>query len=255
MMKSSLLAAAALLGASMRGAAAFTHTPASRAVFHTHRPVVLQSKINNKIPAHVNFGRHGQPQRQESSTALQMGYNLPPGGGGGGGPGSDIKALLPGILTIAGITLFFISPLGGIFFAVTNTLFALAIITPFVGYLGLQVWQAFNTVSGPCPNCGAPVRVLKEDRGQPSLCINCGSLVRSNIDKDGIELCNSPTDVMGGNSLFDQLFGGVSGVTPQQMVDEIDYDIASGQKKGPTKSKATKAKRESTIIDVDVESD
>jgi len=189
---------------------------------------------------------------KSTSTSLQM-YNLPPSGGGGGGPGNDIKAILPGIVTIAGLALFFMSPLGGIFFAVTNTLFALAIITPIIGWVGLQTWQAFNTVSGPCPNCGYPVRTLKDDQGQPSICVSCGSFIRTNADKDGIELCNNPSDMMGGGSLFDQLFGSMAGMSPQQVVDEIDADINGNKpKKSPGQNKA---RRESTIIDVDVESD
>ena len=178
-------------------------------------------------------------------------YNLPPSGGGG--PGNDIKAILPGILTIAGLTLFFISPLGGIFFAVTNTLFAVALITPVLGWVGLQIWQAFNTVSGPCPNCGFPVRTLKDDESTPGICVSCGSLIRTNAAKDGIELCNNPNDIMGGGSLFDQLFGSMAGISPQQVVDEIDADInGSKPRKSPDESKS---RRERTIIDVDVESD
>ena len=189
--------------------------------------------------------------RKVISTSLQM-YNLPPSGGGGG-PGNDLKSILPGIATIVGLTLFFLSPLGSIFFAVTNTLFALAIITPIVGLVGFKTWEAFNTVSGPCPNCGAPARALKEDEGNPSLCYSCGSLIRANADKDGIELCNNPNDIMGGNSLFDQLFGGMGGLSPQQVVDEIDADI-NGSKAGKG-GRQSKARRESTIIDVDVESE
>mmetsp|Transcript_21066 Transcript_21066/g.43043 ORF Transcript_21066/g.43043 Transcript_21066/m.43043 type:complete len:248 (+) Transcript_21066:110-853(+) len=244
-MKALLLASFAVVGASVQGAAAFIHAPASRAVFHTTTKKLQSRRIRGDKQTTQRLEHDGQGRRQ-GSTALQMGYNLPPSGGGRG-PGSDIKDLLPVILTTAGIALFFLSPLGGIFFAVTNTLFALAIITPFVGYAGLQVWQAFNTISGVCPNCGAPVRVLKDDSGQPSLCVNCGSLVRSNRNNDGIELCNDPSGVMGG-SLFDQLFGGAGGFersAAQQVIDE-----PTG-----TESKASKAKREQTIIDVDVESD
>ena len=188
--------------------------------------------------------------RKMISTSLQM-YNLPPSGGGG--PGNDLKSILPGIVTIVGLTLFFLSPLGSIFFAVTNTLFALAIITPIVGLVGFKTWETFNTVSGPCPNCGSPARALKEDEGNPSLCYNCGSLIRANADKDGIELCNNPNDIMGGNSLFDQLFGGMGGLSPQQVVDEVDADI-NGSNTGKS-GRQSKARRESTIIDVDVESD
>uniref|UniRef100_A0A7S0ACI9 TFIIB-type domain-containing protein n=1 Tax=Minutocellus polymorphus TaxID=265543 RepID=A0A7S0ACI9_9STRA len=230
------------------GASAFTH--------NVMAPPRTCRHLKPKILADVHQLASASDFRQ-TSTALEM-YNLPPsgggGGGGGGGPGNDIQAILPGILTVAGLTLFFISPLGGIFFAVTNTLFALAIVTPVLGWVGLQIWQAFNTVSGPCPNCGFPVRTLKDDEGQPSICVSCGSLIRTNAAKDGIELCNNPNDIMGGGSVFDQLFGSMAGISPQQVVDEIDADV-NGSKPRNKSPGESKSRRENTIIDVDVESD
>ena len=83
--------------------------------------------------------------------------------------------------------------------------------------------------------------------------MSCGSLIRTNAAKDGIELCNNPNDIMGGGSPFDQLFGSMAGISPQQVVDEIDADInGSKPRKSPDESKS---RRERTIIDVDVESD
>jgi len=193
-----------------------------------------------------------------------MGYNLPPGRGGGGG----LNDILPGIVTLAGLTLFFFSPLGGIFFAVTNTLFAFAFLTPFLFIVGFQLWQFFNTIEGPCPNCGSPVRVLKEDGGQASLCLNCGSLVRSNRSKDGLELCNDPADEFerqgGIGSVFDELFGGRgfgSFSSPGQdgytIVEEEDIFTTisrpAGRSNVPTSAGKDKTRRERTIIDVDIE--
>ena len=74
------------------------------------------------------------------------------------------------------------------------------------------------------------------------MCINCGVLVRSTQDKDGIELCNAPPSDdffgVGNGGIFD-IFGG--GSNSRQNVSLED--------------KATKRKRETTIIDVDVSDD
>ena len=205
-------------------------------------------------------------------TSLQMSFNLPPGKGGG--PGSDLEAILPGIVTVAGLVLFFSSPLGGIFFAVTNSLFALAFITPVVAYVAFQIWQSLNTVAAPCPSCGSTVRTIKDDGGQPSICFSCGQFVRTNREKNGVELCNNPNDTMGGGSgmgsLFEELLGG-PGAAQQQPGDFFGGqagDVFGGQQLGDVfgappgnkgedsqESKKNKAKRESTVIDVDIESD
>jgi hypothetical protein len=92
--------------------------------------------------------------------------------------------------------------------------------------------------------------VLKN--GEPSICINCGSLSRANADGDGLELCNNPNDMiegLGGGSLFDSLFGmGGNGVS--------DFDVFDNtSKRESSDEQAKKAKRQSTIIDVDVERD
>eukprot|EP00565_Helicotheca_tamesis_P009416 CAMPEP_0185740240 /NCGR_PEP_ID=MMETSP1171-20130828/37346_1 /TAXON_ID=374046 /ORGANISM="Helicotheca tamensis, Strain CCMP826" /LENGTH=254 /DNA_ID=CAMNT_0028412039 /DNA_START=130 /DNA_END=894 /DNA_ORIENTATION=+ len=185
-----------------------------------------------------------------TTTSLQM-YNLPPsgggGGGGGGGPLNDLKQILPGVLTVIGLVAFFASPLGGIFFAITNSLLLISFLTPVILLVGFQLWQTFNTISGPCPNCSAPVRVLKNDDGQPSICLNCGSFVRADVDKNGIELCNSPDDVMnsGAGGLFSDLFGG-GGMFDTQDVQDVSSTTT-------TNTREQKQKRERTIIDVDVE--
>eukprot|EP00578_Thalassiosira_sp_NH16_P016474 CAMPEP_0181108138 /NCGR_PEP_ID=MMETSP1071-20121207/17470_1 /TAXON_ID=35127 /ORGANISM="Thalassiosira sp., Strain NH16" /LENGTH=251 /DNA_ID=CAMNT_0023191721 /DNA_START=127 /DNA_END=882 /DNA_ORIENTATION=+ len=189
---------------------------------------------------------------RRTTTSLKMGYQLPPSGGGGGpkGPFEQIEAILPTIVTGVLVALFFASPLGGIFFAITNSLFVLALITPLILYVGFQIWSALYFVEAPCPSCGRlPVRALKS--GEPSVCISCGAFSRVTEKGDGLELCNNPNDVnnMGG-SLFDSLFGmGGNGMS--------DFaDITGGpQQEGGTgrEEEAKKAKRQGTIIDVDVE--
>ncbi|KAL9188000.1 hypothetical protein ACHAXT_006378 [Thalassiosira profunda] len=200
-----------------------------------------------------------QPQGQTTATSLQMGYQLPPSGPKG--PFDDIKALLPTITTGILVALFFASPLGGVFFAITNSLFVLALLTPIVLFVGFQIWTNLYTVEAPCPSCGQlPVRALKS--GEPTVCLNCGAYSRANEKGDGLELCNNPNDLMGGGSLFDSLFGmGGNG-----MSDFVDVGSGSTEtfsdpfggvspRKEGAEEKAKKAKRQGNIIDVDVERD
>lgn len=112
------------------------------------------------------------------------------------------------------------------------------------------------TIEEPCPSCGRlPVRVLKS--GEPSVCINCGAYSRANEKGDGLELCNNPNDVMQG-SLFDSLFGGGmggNGMGGNGMSDFTDVFTDGPKKESGVDEQAKKAKRQGTIIDVDVERD
>jgi hypothetical protein len=201
------------------------------------------------------------PPTTKTTTSISMGYQLPPSRDPKG-PFDNFQLspiLVNGILLV----LFFASPLGGIFFAITNSLFALAILTPFILFGGFQVWSALFTIEAPCPSCGVlPVRVLKKGN-EPSICLNCGAYSRANANGDGLELCNNPADMMGGNglggasSLFDALFG-----SPDYEQDNMmtgGFDVIDNQttevftSRSSTTKKATK--RSANIIDVDVESD
>lgn len=180
-------------------------------------------------------------------SELQMSYNLPPGGGDKINWKDDL--LIPAA-TVAGLGLFFISPLGGIFFAITNSLFVLSLLTPFILYIAFQGWQFFYTQESPCPNCEAPVRTLKDDGAEPTICLSCGSLVRNvGGDGDGLELCGPPpgnsffqSDEKMGNSIFSDFFGGAQ-----------SYDGLGQQETNRKQEK--KFNREQTIIDVEVERD
>mmetsp|Transcript_13776 Transcript_13776/g.19704 ORF Transcript_13776/g.19704 Transcript_13776/m.19704 type:complete len:260 (+) Transcript_13776:56-835(+) len=191
-----------------------------------------------------------QPNLREERSSLYMGYNLPPSNENGG----DLKSLIPGIATLAATILFFLSPLGGIFFAITNTFFTIALLAPILATLGFQIWQYFYTIEGPCPNCGAPARVLKEDNGDPNLCLSCGSLIRATVDCDGIELCNDPNEIFnegGFASIFDSLFGNES-IT---IVEDEVFSTNSLNRETDRRSRGGKSFREGKIIDVDVERD
>ncbi len=188
------------------------------------------------------------------ATSLQMGYNLPPGGGGGGGGEGDnkIAEFLTPIAAIGGLVLFFMSPLGGIFFAVTNSLFILALLAPILIGVGFNVWNYFNTIEGTCPSCGAPARVLKNIEAGPNICLNCGQLIRATQDLDGIELCNNPNDIFDEksrvSSIFD-IFTSDPSVYEEETITTTTSIFDDGSKKTDRK------RRESTIIDIDVEKD
>jgi hypothetical protein len=199
----------------------------------------------------------GNALSARSTTSLNMGFNLPPGGGGN--KPNPLADLLPSIVTIVGIALFFASPLGAIFFAITNSLLALAVITPLVLFVVFQIWAKTNTIEAACPNCSAPVVVLKNgpEGMETTPCLNCGSMVRPTQDGSGVELCNAAPDFtdMGddsGGSIFDFLtsFGGQDDQSTS--TPKVQGSQSSSSKSDDRKNKA---KRESTIIDVDVSKD
>jgi len=179
-----------------------------------------------------------------SSTRLQMSY-LPPSGGNNNNK-SELSEILTGVASIAATFLFFMSPLGSIFFAITNSLFLLALITPVLIYTGFQIWLKFNTVQGPCPNCDFDMIVTKEDDAAPSMCLNCGSFVRASKDKNSLELCSDgrgmsdmgQDDGFFSNDFFSDIFSGGSN-------DGMDTVVTPEQKQ-------KKKERETTVIDIDV---
>lgn len=192
-----------------------------------------------------------------------MGFQLPPSPEPKG-PFDEIKSILPTIATGALVILFFASPLGGLFFALFNSLFVLALVTPVLLFAGFQIWTALYTIEAPCPSCGAvPVRALKT--GEPTVCLNCGAYSRANEKGDGVELCNNPNDMMNGQGggLFDALFGGggqpaqgdAGGYSSAPDFGEVFAGNSGAKKDDGAEEQAQKAKRQGTIIDVDVERD
>ena len=171
-----------------------------------------------------------------ATTSLHMGFSLPPSGGGG--KRDDVSELVGGVVTVVAIVAFFASPLGGIFFSVVNSFFLLTLLTPVLLFVAFQAWQTFNTIEGPCPNCDAPVRVLK-DPLQPTICLNCGAFVQSNANKNGIDY-SPQNDVLGNNDdeSLDSLFGGWRKFGGQEPV---------------SKERQESLKRKQTVIDVEVE--
>jgi len=171
-----------------------------------------------------------------------MSFNLPPK------KSSPLDDILPGIVTAIGLGVFFASPLGGIFFAITNSLFVLALLTPVVLIVGFQLWKTFNAVDATCPSCGSPVTALKN--GEPTMCFGCGSVLRTNREGNGVELCNAgpsfEEEVPGffgadTSEIFEDFFGGQRGVVAESVKTEKRQE-----------ERVKKVKRESTVIDIDV---
>jgi len=164
----------------------------------------------------------------QRETALH-GFNL---GGGPPQPSNGASNLIPIGLGL----LFLFSPLGSIFFSITNSIFLFTVFLIIVVPLGFQLYQTLFLVSAPCPSCGQAAVALKN--GDPNTCQTCGSTVRSTVNKDGLEISNNTPDFIynpddkPGSSFFD-MFGG----------DPADMK-AENFKKQPAKKDVAKRKRE-----------
>lgn len=187
---------------------------------------------SNLIKAHPTHLARNKSINKNPTTLLRMSY-LPPSN-----DDSGIKSIITPIVTVAALLLFFASPLGGIFFAITNSIFLIVFLTPVLLIAGFQVWSALNTVKGPCPSCQEPVVALKE--GEPTLCLNCGSMVRATRDQKGLELCGRGLDELENNGGFFDLFDGGGG---------------GGGVKKDDPGDGNRLKKERTVIDVDFQKD
>jgi hypothetical protein len=175
-------------------------------------------------------------------------YNLPPGKNND----NELADVAKGVLGFTLLVAFFVSPLGGFVLSIFNSFLILAILLPVGAVVTFQAWQYFNTLSGPCPNCAAPLTVLKNDgEGIPtvSTCYNCGANVQANYANTGIDNVSGRNSVMedavsGFSSLLDLFPGGGGGATTTTSTTTV-----------VEKKKENKFRREQTIIDVDVEED
>lgn len=219
-------------------------TTSSPSAFLTHGSVINKNILSKPtLQATIEKTKNVSSSRNSFPTSLFM-YNLPPNNGGGRDP-NPLGDILPTIVTVVGLAVFFASPLGGIFFAITNSLFLLALITPVLIFAGIQIWSKLNTYEGDCPNCGNNVVVLKSKEGEPTLCLNCGSMVRATVDLKGIELCN-------GKSMDDNFFNTAGSNGPSFT------DIFSSPNRTPeitVEEEKKKSNRDRTVIDVEVMDD
>jgi len=186
-----------------------------------------------------------------------MNYKLPGGGGGGGGKDNIISEVLGGALTVGAIILFFASPLGSIFFAITNSLFLLALITPVVLFAAFNIWKSLNTIQGACPNCGAPQQTVMKDPDQVSLCFNCGAFIKASSDLKSIEITAPNRGGRSGDFIdMDQPGAGAGGGADfGSVMDQMFGGGGGGSSPASVKEKAQKFKRDTTIIDVDFDKD
>jgi len=193
---------------------------------------------------HHHYHHHATRMQQVSlarkSSSTQLSMFLPPGGGGSNNK-SELGQIATAVLTFAAVTLFFISPLGGLFFALFNSLLALSILIPVGAFVAFQVWSYLNTVTGVCPNCTAQVKATKD--GSPSLCFNCGAIVQA---KDGeIYLANpNQRDIFAEDAEPSVMnwFDGINGGARAPSAPDV-------------KKKTTRTTINTTIIDVDVTRD
>jgi hypothetical protein len=170
---------------------------------------------------------------------------------------------LADLLTLAGSLvvgiLFFASPIGGFILGIFNSLFVLALFLPLIATIAFNAWQYFNTISGTCPNCGAPVTVIKtlqQDTTtstirvpQPSICFNCGSILQANYDNTGIDEVtgrNTVNDLEGASGIFDNIFGRPASSWNDSTSTTTAFDRVTQRKR---------VERETTIIDVKVDDD
>mmetsp|Transcript_388 Transcript_388/g.842 ORF Transcript_388/g.842 Transcript_388/m.842 type:complete len:306 (+) Transcript_388:1073-1990(+) len=185
----------------------------------------------------------GASMMMQERNARQQGGGGLYGGGGGGGGNNGLKEILASVGTLALIVAFFASPLGGLFFAVLNSFFVLSLVVPVLLWVAFQGWQFLNTVEGPCPQCGAPVRVLKENE-TPSICLNCGTFVQATPDKSGVEFYREEDQVIVDegytSSIWDSLLSGPMGAR-------------SAPTTRSAKERESQFRREATIIDVEVD--
>ena len=225
---------------------------------------LLKPTHSNNILSPSNIPRAlRKPFLSNPKTMLSMSYLPPSGNNNNNNPLSDI---LPGIATVALTILFFMSPLGSIFFAITNSLFLLALITPVLLYTGFQIWLKFNTIEGSCPNCDySPLVVTKststslEGGASPTICLNCGAFVRASEDNKSLELCNSGSPTGSANlddglfgrdwDFFGDVFGNDANMNEDIITNRMNNEGGS-QRNNDAKKK--QMMREKTVIDIDV---
>jgi predicted RNA-binding Zn-ribbon protein involved in translation (DUF1610 family) len=206
--------------------------------------------LRSPLDQRQRFSPNGHGNIDNANTRLYM-YNLPPSGGGGGGKGNEIGEIVKGAISIFLVVAFLASPLGALVFGLFNSFLVLLFVLPLVATVGFQIWQSINTVSGACPNCGAPVTVMKTSKdgeSTPSLCFNCGAVLQSNYDNTAIEnisgrrtIDDISSEMGGGSSIFD-LFSSSTRTTTATTTTTTTNPLDGKDRK----------RREGTIIDVDV---
>lgn len=182
------------------------------AAFSPPSPLLQTKSVRISTASQVTPAWSTTPRTKKSDmTRLSM-YNLPPGNNK-----NELGDIVKGVAGLALVVGFFASPLGGFVLGIFNSFLILSLLLPVAGAIGFSAWQYFNTVSGACPNCGAPARVIKttsDGESTPSICFSCGAVIQANYDNTGIDNVTGRNTVDGlsggmgpGGSIFD-IFGG-----------------------------------------------
>ena len=210
-------------------------TALSNKVIPSHYLGSFQPNLNRHLSKHVLFYNNRPPPL------------LPPP------QKDDWQGIANSLLTFGAVVAIFASPLGGIIFGIFNSLLLISILLPILAVVAFQIWQATSTIEGACPACGAPVRVAKNDASalepnQPSLCLNCGSVVQASLDNTEIFVAQTGPGVQPppDEGFFSSLFGGDQSVT-KTTTTATTTTTTSSERKGD------QFRRERTIIDVEVE--
>jgi hypothetical protein len=229
-----------------------------------YRPKVFFDRVNVDRNGGVSVVKAPTPRGLASltststTTALHMSF-LPPGGGGGGrqnGTSDGLGEIARGVVTLLVTVAFFASPLGGLVFALFNSFLALAILLPIAAVVGFNVWQYLFTINGACPNCGAPVRVLKDEQS-PSVCFTCGSILQVKGDQIYLANLSNNNKMDNRNDVVDDVIIVTEDVEERSVFASWLDDVGGAQRQRPpsssSSSKSPAAQKMNNVIDVEVE--
>ena len=101
-------------------------------------------------------------------------------------PRAQLPRLPAAVEPLVGPLVFFLllsSGALGVLFNVANVIFLVIFLVPLIGGPIFQWYINQNLLEGTCPDCGAPIQVLKD---QSARCMSCGSSVASELDASGV---------------------------------------------------------------------
>ena len=101
-------------------------------------------------------------------------------------PRAQLPRLPAAVEPLVGPLVFFLllsSGALGVLFNVANVIFLVIFLVPLIGGPIFQWYINQNLLEGTCPDCGAPIQVLKD---QTARCMSCGSSVASDLDASGV---------------------------------------------------------------------
>ena len=101
-------------------------------------------------------------------------------------PRAQLPRLPAAVEPLVGPLVFFLllsSGALGLLFQAANVIFLVIFLVPLIGGPIFQWYINQNLLEGTCPDCGAPIQVLKD---QSARCMSCGSSVASELDASGV---------------------------------------------------------------------